>query len=29
MEVSITKPPHAGKYLRAGKVILVLPVETG
>jgi hypothetical protein len=27
-EVSITRPPHICNYLRAGKVILILPIET-
>jgi hypothetical protein len=27
-EISITTPPHIGNYLRAGKVILILPIET-
>jgi hypothetical protein len=29
VEVSITRPPHVEKYLKAGKVILILPIETG
>jgi len=28
MEVSITRPPRAETYLKAGKVILILPIET-
>ncbi|MGQ9469622.1 MAG: hypothetical protein ACUVTD_07370 [Nitrososphaerales archaeon] len=28
VEVSITRPPHIENYLRVGRVILVLPVQT-
>jgi hypothetical protein len=28
-EVCITGTPHIGKYLKAGRVILILPIETG